>query len=175
MANFWDMLTTGQGTPWGPMQTGMPSTPNYGKIQTNPYDASIQAPDLSPLRQAMNQHIAQQGMLQGQQSGAGMQRAGIHGADQMRGMADVAQGQAQARNGMEAGLQQQDFGNRLAEMNAGNQATLGQNNQLLNQYQTELGNYGQENQGRSDFWNGIGSLVGKALPMVPGMGFLKGL
>jgi hypothetical protein len=145
------------------MQTGMPSQPNYGKVLTNPYDSSIQGPDLSPLRKAMMQRIAQQGQNQGQQSAAGLQRAGVHGADQMRGLADVMQGQAQARTGLEGELQQQDFSNRLAEMNAANSATLGQNNQLFNRYESDLGNFNQENQGRGDFWNGLASLGGSAL------------
>ncbi len=142
---------TGAGTPWGEMQTGMP---NANFIE-DPYSASIHAPDQSPLRQAMMMRIRQGAGRSQAGALAGLQKAGVQGADTSRAIGRVAESENQDIGSLEAGLGQQDFNNRLGLMDSINQARKAK-------YDRDAAAYENEQKGRSDFWNGAAGLAGKA-------------
>ncbi len=152
LSRYWDAWTTGKGTPWGPTENSNPSV----DFIEDPYSASIHAPDQGPLRQAMMGRIrkgagrSQAGAL------AGLQKAGVQGADTSRAIGRVAESENEDIGALEAGLGQQDFNNRLGLMGSINQARRAKYDQEMDAYNH---NKDEENE-RGQFWGGVAKTVG---------------
>jgi hypothetical protein len=158
MALEW--LTNGQGTPWGATEFGKPNAP---QLNNDPW--SVAGLDQSPLRAALMQRIAANTGQQQQAGQAGLAKAGLYDSSQQGQLARDIAGSAQgAQNNMEAGLQQQDYQNRMGLMNE-------QNQNALQNYGIQANNYNAEQQGRNQFWGGLAQTGGQ----LAGMGIGAGL
>ena len=119
---------------------GSTNLPAYDPV-TNPYGASINVPDLATQEAGANNSIAQQFANTREQTRAATQAQGVGGVEGQNALNQVAANQNQAELQSNAQLQQQDFQNRLGEMQAINgplaeQAGLG----------TQQAQYGQQQQ-----------------------------
>jgi hypothetical protein len=143
-------LFTGKGTPWGPMDSGAPDSPNF---ITDP--SQVAGFDYSPMRkqlaermgmqgqEAAGQYLANQSKLMGgvaRSSGAGT------------GLAQIATDTERNKGMMDAELAMQDWQQRMAMMNALN--ALKQS-----KYQTDMGAFQNEQAGRAGF---LGDALGLA-------------
>lgn len=139
----------GKGTPWGPMETGQPDTP---RLETNPY-AVQGAPQMDDLRRALMSRISR-GAGRARESGlAGLQRAGVGGSEATRAMGNIAGDQAQQISEAEAGIDAQDWQNKMGLMQA-------LNANRMQKYGIDAQRFGQEQQGRGDFWKGLTNTAG---------------
>lgn len=150
---LWETLTQGQGTPWGPTQTGRPDTPNM----VSPWD--VQGMDQTGQWNSMQQKIAQGAEQAGENSNANLLKAGIAGgADSARAAERIGGAQAQDLAQAQAQLQQQDYNQRMGLAQMMNQAAL-------QKYGIDASNYNAEQQGRNDFWNKMAGTAGTAAAM----------
>jgi hypothetical protein len=141
---------TGEGTPWGPTETGKPETPKM----INPWD--VQGMDQTGQRAAMLRQIAQGAGNASANAVGQLQKAGIGGpgsADAARMGERIAEGQTQNIADATAQLQNQDYNQRmgLAQM---------MNNEAMQRYGIDAGNFNAEQQGRGGFWNGLAGAAG---------------
>lgn len=146
---------TGEGTPWGAMENG-----KAAPLIDDPYNAAIHAPDQSALRRAMMQRIAANAGQNQAGALAGLQKAGVQGADSSRAIGRIAGEQGQAQGQLEAQLGQQDFNNRLGLMDAINQNRRAQ-----------MQAYNQEQEQRGNFWGGLAKTAGGVAGSWLGGGF----
>ena len=155
---------TGEGTPWGPTETGKPETPTM----VNPWD--VQGMDQTGQKAAMLRQIAQGAGDASANAVGQLQKAGIGGpgsADAARMGERIAEGQTQNIADATAKLQQQDYAQRMGLAQLMNQTAL-------QKYGIDAGNFNAEQQGRGNFWNGLASAAGNiiGLGVSPG-GFLN--
>jgi hypothetical protein len=119
---------------------GSTNLPAYDPV-TDPYGSSINVPDLATQEAGANNSIAQQFANTREQTRAATQAQGVGGVEGQNALNQVAANQNQAQLQSNAQLQQQDFQNRLGELQAINgplyqQANLG----------TQQAQYGQQQQ-----------------------------
>lgn len=143
-----DALTTGKGTPWGPMETGRPDVPKYEEYDTN----TAHFMDSPEARQALAEMATQ---------GGDAQRNYLAGASKALGSGTTS-GSMQGRLANIAALAEKNKNAALTDiasrkMDAFNRAREAKNRLLQGQYGADLGAYGAEEQGRGQ---AIGGLLG---------------
>lgn len=143
-----NVLTGGQGTPWGPTEFGRPNTPAYES-----YDTDISHFMNTPqIQQAANDAAlqggnAERGYLAAQSKMLG---SGTSSGSQQGALANIAAQNEKNKNALITGLAQ-------TSMDAYNRARQARNDLLSRQYGIDLGAYGNEQNARGE---AIGSLLG---------------
>jgi hypothetical protein len=145
MANLWDALTKGEGTPWGPTQMGKPELPS---TDLNAY----QGMDTSPMLKAGKARIGNAAAKGREQALAQLRKAGVRGADTGAAIAGVAGNQLDALGNLEANLAGMD-----------QQARADAQRRAMEQYAAQMMGYAGEQQGRSGFWNSLMGAAGSGL------------
>ncbi len=155
-----DALTKGTGTPWGPMESGRPQTPNYETdFATDPTQFKGGF-DYSPLASQLKNDIALQGgnaqrnYLAGTSKLLGSGTTSGSGAGQL---ANIAAQTEKNQNAANLDIGRMGWEDQLRAMDAFNAAKNARNRLKQGQYGTDLGAYGQEEQGRGE---AIGGLLG---------------
>lgn len=143
-----DTLTKGTGTPWGPMESGRPATPQYEAYDT----------DTSHF---MDSPEAKQALAEMATQGGDAQRNYLAGASKALGSGTMS-GSAGGRLANIAALAEKNKNAALTsiagqKMDAFNRAREAANRLKQGQYATDLGAYGQEENARGQ---AIGGLAG---------------
>ena len=143
-----DTLTKGTGTPWGPMESGRPSVPQYEQYDTN----TAHFMDSPEAKQALAELATQ---------GGDAQRNYLAGASKALGSGTMS-GSAGGRLANIAALAEKNKNTALTQiagqqMDAYNRAKQLRNQLLQGQYGADMNAYGQEQQGRGA---AIGGLLG---------------
>ncbi len=145
-------LFTGKGTPWGPMNTGRPSDPNFIMDPSQ-----VQGFDYSPMRQQLGERIGMAGKeAQGQYlAGQSKLMGGVgRSSGAGTGLANIATDTERNRNMMDAELAMKDWQQRTELMKALN-ALKG------SKYASDLGAYENEQNQRGQFvGDALGALSG---------------
>jgi hypothetical protein len=160
---FWEMLTKGEGTPWGAMESGKPDAPQNLMAGVNQDPNAYSGFDRSGLKSAMMRNLQKQGMRTQGQARAGLQRAGIQGADTSRALVDLAAQQEEGGNAIEADIAMKEWQDKVGERDRAMQAAQAQQNYLMQRYAADQAQYGQENASRGGFWNSLLSAAGAGL------------
>lgn len=148
-------MAGGQGTTWGPQSYGNPSSVN---LQTDP--TKIATPGISQEMQQVRTTAGQQQGAANNAAMAALQRAGVAGGSEAGNALGNIAGQTALQTGQAlSGLQQQQFGEQSALMNA-------LNNAAMNKYQLESYNNLGENAQRQSGNEGAAKGVMQALPML---------
>lgn len=151
---FQSSMFTGAGLPWGAKQE---QGPDYTKFDTNP--DNYQGFNSSELRRAMERRLALQKSAGEAQALAGLQKAGVKGADTTRALTDLAGQRELGQMDLEANLGLQDYYSRIANRDASQR--LFENQQGWKGAQSQA-----EDLSRGSFWNNLmqaGSTVGGAI------------
>lgn len=139
---LWEMLTKGEGAPWGAMQTGRPDMPVADL-------GAYQGYNTQPAYAAGKARIGRGAAAGREQALARLRQAGVQGADQGAALANVAGQQAEAEGNLEAALAQLDQQTRMANRDF-----------AMQRYANDLSAFGAENAGRGAFWNSLAELGG---------------
>jgi hypothetical protein len=146
-------LFTGAGTPWGaPQQKGA----DFSGISYDPMAYS--GFDSSALAKAMRRRMMEQGARTQAQATAGLNKAGIKGADTSRALTDLAAQQEQGLGDIEAQTALQDYNTRMANRDAAMKMEMFK--QSLNAQRQAA-----EEASRSSFWGNlmnVGGAIGGA-------------
>ena len=139
---------------------GSTNLPAYDPV-TNPYGASINVPDLATEEAGANNSIAQQFANTREQTRAATQAQGVGGVEGQNALNQVAANQNQAQLQSNAQLQQQDFQNRLGELQSINEPLYQQAD--LGTQQAQYGQQQQQQQTSAEISGGISliSLISK--------------
>ena len=151
-------MGNGAGTPWGPMESGRPQTPNYEAYDTNPND--FKGFDYSPMAAAAKNEIALGGGNAQRQYLAGQSKllgSGTTSGSNSGQLANIAAQTEKNQNNAANQFAQEGYQSQMQQMDAFNRAKQLANSLKAGQYGQDLGAYGQEEQGRGA---AIGGLTG---------------
>jgi len=141
-----EMLMEGKGTPWGAMESGKPSDDPFAGVSQNPNDYA--GFDRSALKRAMMNSLAKRGMRSQAQARAGLQRAGIRGADTSRALTDLAAQQEEGANALDAEMAYKDYQDRVAERDRALRMAQ-------DRWAAQNAAYQQEQAQRGQFWSAM--------------------
>ena len=163
-----DALTKGMGTPWGPMESGRPSTPNYDAYATDP--GQFAGFDFSPQAAAAKNAIALGGgdaaRAYQAQSARMLGNGTTEGASNGR-LANIAAQTEKNQNESANQFALQGYQSQMQQMDAYNRAKQLANSLKEQQYGTDMGAYNQEANQRGQaigaLTGGLAGLAGKYL------------
>lgn len=153
---------TGQGTPWGPMDSGAPDLPQLEEdFATSPYDPRFKGPDRSGVTKALADRLRASAAGMRAQGKANLLGSGIEGPDLARAEQEILSSQGQGIADLEAKQGVQEFEDSMGLMEAFNRLKQVRNENKLRKYGMDSDRFAGEQRGRGAFWSGLLKAGGK--------------